>query len=139
MESKNIKFIEVDNLFHLGNASTGEIVQNFKRLMEAGILDKDKAVLCTINYDTRVNDIEIGPVRIYFSDGICVRLNLTAGYGGTGPRDTCRILNLCEFNFDESDILSKSETVTLKYYKDHHNKNVYQFELPDGSYVYSTL
>ena len=118
MENKNIKFIDVEQDFHIGGASTSEIVRRFKRLIDLGIIDISKAVLCTIKYVIRENYPEKGPVTIYFLDGTRVKLNLTAGFRGSGPLDTCHILELCTFKFDKEDILSPQDSVNLKYYKD---------------------
>ena len=139
MENKNIKFITVEQEFHIGGSCTSEIVQRFKKLIDSGIIDTSKAILCNIHYLLMNNNPENGPVNIFFLDGIRVKLNLTAGYTGTGPRDTCQVLKLCEFEFDESDILTHQEVVDIKYYKDIDEDTVYQFTNFDGSHVYSNL
>lgn len=139
MKNKNIKFVTVEQTFHIGGATTNEIVERFKRLVDLGIIDLSKAILCKIKYTLLECNAEKGPVSIYFLDGIHVRLNLTAGYSGTGPRDTCRILKLCNFDFDENDILSHQDVVNIKYYKDIDEKTVYQFANMDGSYEYSGM
>lgn len=139
MKNKNIKFIDVEQSFHIGGASTSEIVQRFKRLIDSGIIDISKAILCKIKYVLRDNKPEKGPVQIFFLDGTHVRLNLTAGYGGTGPRDTCDILTLCGFDFNKDDIMTHQEEVTLSYYKDIDEDTVYQFANMDGSYEYSGI
>jgi len=137
MEKKNIKFITVEQSFHIGGSCTVEIVKRFKRLIDSGIIDISKAILCKIKYALMKNTPEKGPVNIYFLNGIHVRLNLTAGYGGTGPRDTCDILKICGFNFDEDDILNHQEEVDITYYKDIDEDTIYQFANMDGSYEYS--
>lgn len=139
MENKNIKFITVEQTFHIGGACTSEIVKKFKRLIDSGIIDINKAIFCRIKYTLMENTPEKGPVNIYFLDGTHVRLNLTAGYSGTGPSHTCDILKLCGFYFDEDDILLHQDIVDIKYYKDIDKETIYQFENMDGSYEYSTL
>lgn len=139
MDKKNIKFVTVEEDFHIGGSATFEIVEKFKRLIDAGILDPKLAILCTIKYDTTSGNAEKGPVCIYFLNGIRVRLNLTAGYDGTGPKHTCQVLELCGFDFNKDDILSHQEVVDIKYYKDIGDDSVYQFATYDGSYEYSSM
>jgi len=137
--AKIIKFITVERDIHINDSSTGEIVKKFRQLIDSGEIDINKAILCRIEYILISNYIEDGPVKIYFLDGTRVRLNLTAGYGGTGPLDTCKILKLCGFDFDTNDILSHQEMVNVKYYKDIDEEYVYQFKTPEGTFEYSGM
>lgn len=139
MEKKNIKFITIEQDIHIGGSYTSEIVARFKRLINVGVIDTSKALLCTIKYTITENNPETGPVTIYFSNGIRVKLNLTAGYTGEGPRDTCEVLKICGFDFNENDILSHNNIVDIKYYKDIDGDNIYQFANFDGSFEYSYL
>ena len=139
MEHKNIKFVTVEQFFHIGGANTDEIVKKFKRLIDSGIIDISKAILCKIKYILICNNSDEGPVNIYFSDGTHVKLNLTAGDNRTDQQHTCDVLKLCGFDFDEKDILTPQEEVDITYYKDIDEDTIYQFENMDGSYVYSTL
>ena len=139
MDEKNIEFITIELDIHIGGAYTSEIVDKFKRLIDTGMLDVSKALLCTIRYVIMNNRVEDGPVNIYFSNGIRVKLNLTAGYTGEGPRDTCEVLRICGFDFNEDDIFTHNDTVDIKYYKDIDSENIYQFENLDGSFEYSYL
>lgn len=135
MEKKNMKFVEVTDFIHLGGTSD-EIVNNFKRLMESGIIDIDKIKLVTINYTMNVGNVESGPVHIYFSSGVELWLDLTAGYNGIGPSNLCKILKICKVTFKEDDILSSnSSKVVLRYVlKDNY---CYQFKKHDGNYEYT--
>ena len=139
MEHKNINFITVQRDFHITGTSTDEIVKKFKGYIDSGLIDVDKAILCKIYYVIMEGKVEDGPVSIYFLDGTRVRLNLTAGYCGSGPRDTCTILNLCKFNFKEEDIFRHQEIVDIKICKDIDSSIVYQFKNMDGSYEYSNM
>ena len=139
MEKKNIKFITIEQDIHIGGSSTSEIVDRFKRLILADIIDVSKAIFCRIKYDIMGNKVEDGPVNIYFSNGIRVKLNLTAGYTGEGPRDTCEVLKLCGFDFNQDDIFTHNDVIDIKYYKDIDNENIYQFKNLDGSFEYSSL
>ena len=133
MDSKNIKFVEIKDFFHLCGASY-EIVEKFGQLIATGIIDPNNIRLITINYDTSKGNIEEGPVRIYFSNEIAVYLNLTAGYNGSGPKDLIKILELCNISFDKSYILTHQSQVNLKYCK---GNDIYQFKNMDGTYEYS--
>ena len=134
MQGIRMKFVTVSTIINLKGTSY-EIVDNFKRLIETEFIDVNKITFISINYDTRKNDIENGPVRIYTTDGIEIRLSLTAGYNGSGPNDLCKAMKLCKFEFDENDILSKQEEVNLKYYKD--KRTGYQFTDYEGNYIYA--
>lgn len=107
--------ISIKTKIHLGGA-TYEIFNNFKRLLDLGFIDKGKLGLVTIFYEVSKNNIESAPVKLYFTDGIAIYLNLTAGYGGTGPRTTNDILSLFNIpNYTADDIMLHQNIVNLKY------------------------
>ena len=133
MNTKNMKMIAIQDTIHLGGTSR-EIVEKFQQLVSVGIVDIENIRLITINYDTSSGEIEKAPVRIYFANGLALYLNLTAGYRGSGPSDLCKVLELCNIDFDRNDILSKQDVVDIKYTIGDIN---WQFCLFDNSYVYS--
>jgi len=103
------------NEIHL-RGTTHIIYDNFKRLLNTGFLESSMLGLVTISYDVNKNNIESAPVKLYFTDGTAVYLDLTAGYRGTGPNTTCDILSLFNIpNFNKEDILSHQNIVRLRY------------------------
>lgn len=131
---KNMRFVDVKDFIHLGGTSD-EIVEKFAQLVTSGIVDIKNIKLITIKYDTSTGEVEKGPVRIYCLNGLAIQLNLTAGYGGSGPSDLCKVLELCEINFDKDDILTKQDVVDLKYIVE--PDMCYQFHNMDGTFEYS--
>lgn len=106
---------KIKTTIHL-SGTTFQIEDNFNRLYDSKFIDPNKLGLVTIFYNTSRNDIEVGPVKFFFTDGTAIFLNLTAGYGGTGPHTTCDILskfNIPEFN--KEDILRKQDIVNIRY------------------------
>ena len=119
---------EIKTLIHL-SGTTFQIEDNFKRLYDSKFIDPAKLGLVTIFYNTSFNDIEVGPVKLFFTDGTAIYLNLTAGYGGTGPHTTCDILSkfdIPEFNSD--DILKDQDIVNIRY-----NLTGTEFVFSDGT------
>lgn len=137
MEKKNLKFMTVTNFIHLSGASY-EIISNFKRLVEGNIISADNVNFMHIEYDTTTGISNESPVKIFFNNSTAIFLELTAGYGGVGPRDLCEVVKLCFPEFDkkkvEEDILTKQDTVDILYVKD--TSNSYQFAC-NGEYYYS--
>lgn len=134
-EIKNMRFVDCIDLIHLGG-TTDEIVNKFQKLVQCKIIDIKKLKLITIKYDTKTGDVQKAPVRVYLSNGLTIYLNLTAGYGGSGPMALCEILKICEINFNENDILSRQDVVELKYNTE--PDMCYQFHnISDGTFEYS--
>lgn len=131
---KNIEHVTIDVFKHLKGPSY-EIVEQFKKLIDSKIIDIDDIKLITINYNTSTGDVFKAPVRIYFSSGVAVYLNLTAGYGGSGPTDLCTILKMCEIDFNKDDITTAQEEVNLRYLKP--DGILYHFIKHDGTHEYS--
>jgi len=133
VKPSSIKFVEITDIFHIGGTSY-DIVEKFKKLVLSGSIKTSEIRLITINYNTSSCNVEKGPVRIYCLNGLAIYLNLTAGYGGSGPTDLCRILELCKVDFYKDDILRKQDIVDIKYSVGNTN---WQFCMPDNSFVYS--
>ena len=131
---KRMRFVQTEIFFWLRGTSY-EVLERFQKLIESQI-DVEELLLVTIDYDTRQGDVEEGPVKLYFADGAEVRLNLTAGYNGSGPNDLCRVLELCNVHFNKADIVSKQDEVHLKYYLGKDDVT-YQFQDFEGNHVYS--
>ena len=129
-----IKLIGIETIFHIGGPSY-DIVSKFKKLVSIGAIDLNKLRIISINYNTTTGDSSKGPVRLYFTDGLAVYLNLTAGYSGSGPTDLCEILNFCKVEFNKDDITSHQDVVEIKYTLDGSER--YQFCLPDGDFLYT--
>lgn len=134
MEAKNMKFVKIETVVYLTGTSY-DILSKFEAFIKTKMIDVNAIKLITIKYDTELGESEKAPVKIYFSTGLIMHLNLTAGYNGNGPSDLCKVLKLCEIDFEESDILSKQKVVDLRYIKD--SKNCYQFYNIDGTHEYS--
>ncbi len=47
------------------------------------------------------------PVKIIIKDVIIYAHSLTAGYGGTGPHDLCKVLDAAGVVYDKNDILTQ--------------------------------
>ena len=135
MEQKDLKFIEVTDYYHLTGA-TSIIVDKFKRLVDSKLIDIDKVILASINYNVYENNVTYGPVHIYTKDGIEIVLNLSAGYCGSGPTDLCYILKLCKFDFDENEIKTHNMfgDVCLRYLN---SATAFQIKNYAEEYVYS--
>jgi hypothetical protein len=136
MDAKNLKMIKMYDFMHLGGTSYS-IAARFKLLIDSGMIDINSLRLITVDYDTTHGDVCKGPVRMYFENGLEIRLNLTAGYSGSGPRDLCEVLNLCNVVYNEQDILSNQDTVNLKLIPRGHEDTFYQFHTYDDMFVYS--
>jgi len=134
MEAKNMKFVKIETVVYLTGPSY-DVVSKFEAFIKTKMIDIDAIKLITIQYDTELGDLEKAPVKIYFSTGLIMYLNLKAGYNGNSPSDLCKVLKLCEIDFEESDILSKQKVVDLRYVKD--SKNCYQFYNIDETHEYS--
>jgi len=107
--------IEIRTTIHL-SGTTYQIEDNFKRLLESKFIEQEQLGLVTILYKTKYNNIENGPVRLFFTNGTAVYLNLTAGYDGNGPHTTCNILSMFNIpGFNEDDILLPQEVVNICY------------------------
>lgn len=137
MEQKNLKLKSATTFIHLSGASY-EILKNFKRLIEGNIISSNDVNFMRIHYDTSKGIANESPAKIFFNNSVAVFLELTAGYGGNGPRDLCQVISLCFPEFDkkaiEKDILTTQDTVDIIYAKD--TLNLYQFAC-NGEYYYS--
>ena len=135
MEQKDLKFIEVSDYYHM-TGSTNAIVDKFRRLVESKLIDVDKVIFVTIDYNVYENNVTDGPVHLYTKDGVEVVLNLSAGYGGSGPTDLCYILKLCKFDFVGNEIKTHNTVgdVCLRYIK---SDTAFQIKNYAEEYVYS--
>lgn len=137
MEKRTLKFVTVENFIHL-SGEAGDILFNFRRLIECGIVSCKNIKLIAINYNSIVGITKDAPVKIFLSNGTAVFLDLPAGYFGKGPKHLCKIIKKCFPNLPkhkiDTDILTFQENVELKYSS--HDLCVYHFSC-NGQYYYS--
>ena len=101
-------------------SSSYEMVHEFEKLISSNKIKVGDIQKVKIYYDNRNGlpdskcSLEKYPVIMDTFDGDKIYLfSLTAGYGGSGPTDLVKVLNLAGFDFEEDLILRKRDVVDI--------------------------
>jgi len=101
-------------------ATSYETVEEFENLISSNKIKVDDILKVKIYYETQKGlpdydcSLEKYPVIMdTIDEGKIYLFCLSAGYGGSGPTDLLKILNLAGFNFEKDLIIRKRDIVDI--------------------------